>query len=99
MITGAGRGMDLDFAKAVLASGDKLVAAGRNRERVAKAIGASENLLVTTMDVTKPADAVSAVNAAVERFGRIDVLVNKDASFYAGYFEDLTPESLLLFPL
>jgi len=76
MITGAGRGMGLDFAKAVLASGDKLVATGRNPERVAKAIGASENLLVTTLDVTKPADAVSAVNAVVERFGRIDVLVN-----------------------
>jgi len=94
MITGAGRGMGLDFAKAVLASGDKLVATGRNPERVAKAIGASENLLVTTLDVTKPADAVSAVNTGVERFGRIDVLVNNAASFYAGYFEDLTPEQM-----
>lgn len=94
MITGAGRGMGLDFAKAVLASGDKLVATGRNPERVAKAIGASENLLVTTLDVTRPADAVSAVNAAVERFGRINVLVNNAASFYAGYFEDLTPEQM-----
>ncbi|KJF70190.1 SDR family oxidoreductase [Agrobacterium arsenijevicii] len=94
MITGAGRGMGLDFAKAVLASGDKLVATGRNPERVAKAIGPSENLLVTTLDVTKPADAVSAANAAIERFGRIDVLVNNAASFYAGYFEDLTPEQM-----
>lgn len=94
MITGAGRGMGLDFAKAVLASGDKLVATGRNPERVTKAIGASENLLVTTLDVTKPADAVSAVDAAIERFGRIDVLVNNAASFYAGYFEDLTPEEI-----
>ncbi|MBP2490915.1 NAD(P)-dependent dehydrogenase (short-subunit alcohol dehydrogenase family) [Rhizobium leguminosarum] len=96
MITGAGRGMGLDFAKAVLASGDKLVATGRNPERVAKAVGDSENLLVTTLDVTRPADAVSAVNAAVERFGRIDVLVNNAASFYAGYFEDLTPEEINL---
>jgi len=94
MITGAGRGMGLDFAKAVLASGDKLVATGRNPERVAKAIGQSENLLVTTLDVTKPADAASAVNAALEHFGRIDVLVNNAASFYAGYFEDLTPEQM-----
>ncbi|AGB73120.1 short-chain dehydrogenase/reductase (plasmid) [Rhizobium tropici CIAT 899] len=94
MITGAGRGMGLDFAKAVLASGDKLVATGRDPERVAKAIGQSENLLVTTLDVTKPADAVSAVNAAIERFGRIDVLVNNAASFYAGYFEELTPEQM-----
>ncbi|WP_222365472.1 SDR family oxidoreductase [Rhizobium leguminosarum] len=94
MITGAGRGMGLDFAKAVLASGDKLVATGRDPERVAKAIGASDDLLITTLDVTKPADAVAAVHAAVERFGRIDVLVNNAASFYAGYFEDLTQEEM-----
>ncbi|MRH98222.1 SDR family NAD(P)-dependent oxidoreductase [Agrobacterium sp. CNPSo 675] len=96
MITGAGRGMGLDFARAVLASGDMLVATGRRRERVAKAIGPSENLLVTTLDVTKSADAIAAVNAAIERFGRIDVLVNNAASFYAGYFEDLTPEQIEL---
>jgi NAD(P)-dependent dehydrogenase (short-subunit alcohol dehydrogenase family) len=90
MITGAGRGMGLDFAKAVLAAGDRLVATGRNPERVAKAIGQSENLLVVTLDVTKPTDADSAVKAALERFGRIDVLVNNAANFYAGYFEELT---------
>jgi NAD(P)-dependent dehydrogenase (short-subunit alcohol dehydrogenase family) len=94
MITGAGRGMGLDFAKAVLAAGDKLVATGRNRERVAKAIGQSENLLVVTLDVTKPADADVAVKAAVEYFGRIDILVNNAANFYAGHFEELTPAQI-----
>ncbi|QPB18895.1 SDR family oxidoreductase [Rhizobium sp. 007] len=94
MITGAGRGMGLDFAKAVLAAGDKLVATGRNPQRVAEAIGQSENLLVVTLDVTKPADADSAVKAALERFGRIDVLVNNAANFYAGYFEELTPAQM-----
>ena len=34
------------------------------------------------------------MQAAVERFGRIDVLVNNAASFYAGYFEELTPEQM-----
>ena len=94
MITGAGRGMGLDFAKAVLAAGDKLVATGRNPERVAKAIGQSENLLTVTLDVTKPADADAAVKAALERFGRIDILVNNAANFYAGYFEELTPAQI-----
>ena len=46
------------------------------------------------LDVTSSADAEAAVRAAVERFGRIDVLVNNAASFYAGYFEELTPEQL-----
>ncbi|RUU24595.1 SDR family NAD(P)-dependent oxidoreductase [Mesorhizobium sp. M7A.T.Ca.TU.009.01.3.2] len=91
MITGAGRGMGLDFAKAVLAIGDKVVATGRNPDRVAKAIGPSDNLLVVTLDVTKPADADAAVKATLDRFGRLDVLVNNAAGFYAGYFEDLTP--------
>jgi NAD(P)-dependent dehydrogenase (short-subunit alcohol dehydrogenase family) len=91
MITGAGRGMGLDFANAVLAIGDKVVATGRNPDRVAKAIGQSDNLLVVTLDVTKPADADAAVKATLDRFGRLDVLVNNAAGFYAGYFEDLTP--------
>ena len=46
------------------------------------------------LDVTSRADAEAAVRAAVERFGRIDVLVNNAASFYAGYFEELTPEQM-----
>jgi NAD(P)-dependent dehydrogenase (short-subunit alcohol dehydrogenase family) len=46
------------------------------------------------LDVTNPADADAAVKAAVDRFGRVDVLVNNAASFYAGYFEELTPEQI-----
>lgn len=96
MITGAGRGMGLDFAKAVLAIGDKVVATGRNPDRVAKAIGQSDNLLVVTLDVTKPADADAAVKTTLDRFGRLDVLVNNAAGFYAGFFEDLTPAHIEL---
>ena len=51
-------------------------------------------MLAVKLDVTSPADAESAVRAAVDRFGRIDVLVNNAASFYAGYFEELTPEQM-----
>jgi NAD(P)-dependent dehydrogenase (short-subunit alcohol dehydrogenase family) len=50
--------------------------------------------LAVKLDVTKLADAEAAVRAAVERFGRIDVLVNNAASFYAGYFEELSPEQI-----
>ncbi|MBI2685564.1 MAG: SDR family NAD(P)-dependent oxidoreductase [Acidobacteria bacterium] len=93
-ITGAGRGMGVDFAKAALAAGDSVVATGRNREAVSKALGESEKLLTVTLDVTKPADSEAAVRAAIDRFGRIDVLVNNAANFYAGYFEELTPEQM-----
>src|SRR5216683_3663873 len=93
-ITGAGRGMGVDFAKAALASGHAVVASGRDRDRVSKALGQSNDLLAVTLDVTRRADAEAAVRAAVDRFGRIDVLVNNAASFYAGYFEELTPEQM-----
>jgi NAD(P)-dependent dehydrogenase (short-subunit alcohol dehydrogenase family) len=57
-------------------------------------LGQSNDLLAVTLDVTSRADAEAAVQAAVDRFGRIDVLVNNAASFYAGYFEELTPEQM-----
>jgi NAD(P)-dependent dehydrogenase (short-subunit alcohol dehydrogenase family) len=91
-ITGASRGMGSDFAKAALAAGDAVVASGRDTGRVSKALGHSDDLLPVRVDVTSRADAESAVRAAVARFGRIDVLVNNAASFYAGFFEELTPD-------
>jgi len=94
LITGAGRGMGVDIAKSALAAGYKVVATGRNTDKVAKAIGVSANLLVVKLDITNPADAESAVKAAVDKFGRIDVLVNNAANFYAGFFEELTPEQM-----
>ena len=93
-ITGAGRGMGVDIAKAALAAGHKVVASGRNTEKVARALGKSAELLVVKLDITNPADADSAVKVAVDRFGRIDVLVNNAANFYAGFFEELSPEQM-----
>jgi len=93
-ITGAGRGLGVDIAKAAMAAGRKVVATGRNTAKVAKALGESADLLVVKLDITKPADAESAVKVTVDRFGRIDVLVNNAANFYAGFFEELTPEQM-----
>jgi NAD(P)-dependent dehydrogenase (short-subunit alcohol dehydrogenase family) len=93
-ITGAGRGMGTHFAKAALDAGHSVVATGRNPDAVAQAVGDSEDLLVVKLDITSPQDAEAAIKAAVDRFGGIDVLVNNAASFYAGYFEELTPEQM-----
>ena len=92
LITGAGRGMGADIAKAALAAGHNVVATGRNPDAVAEAVGDSARLLVAELDVTSTQDAEAAVEAAVDRFGGIDVLVNNAASFYAGFFEEITPE-------
>jgi NAD(P)-dependent dehydrogenase (short-subunit alcohol dehydrogenase family) len=92
-ITGAGRGMGTDIARAALDAGYKVVATGRNTDRVVQAIGPSENLLVAKLDVTNPSECEPAVKAAIDRFGRIDVLVNNAGNFYAGFFEEISPEN------
>jgi NAD(P)-dependent dehydrogenase (short-subunit alcohol dehydrogenase family) len=91
-VTGAGRGMGVDIARAALAAGSAVVATGRDPERVSAAVGAHDDLLTVALDITDPASAQAAVDAAVERFGRIDVLVNNAGNFYAGFFEEITPE-------
>jgi NAD(P)-dependent dehydrogenase (short-subunit alcohol dehydrogenase family) len=91
-VTGAGRGMGADIVKAALAAGHAVVATGRNTDAVARALGEADDLLVVKLDVTCPEDAKTAVAAIVNRFGRIDVLVNNAGNFYAGFFEELSPE-------
>jgi NAD(P)-dependent dehydrogenase (short-subunit alcohol dehydrogenase family) len=94
LITGAGRGMGVEFARAALAAGDNVVATGRDSDTVRSAVGEHENLLVTALDVTDPHSAEDAAAAAIERFGRIDVLLNNAGSFLAGFFEELTTEQV-----
>jgi len=93
-ITGAGRGMGVDIAKAALAAGNAVVATGRNPVGVTEALGEAHDLLVAALDITKPEQAGAAVQAAVDRFGRIDVLVNNAGNFNAGFFEELTAEQM-----
>jgi NAD(P)-dependent dehydrogenase (short-subunit alcohol dehydrogenase family) len=94
-ITGASRGMGAEFAKAALESGDSVVATSRSVESVTKALGSSERLLPFTLDVTRPGDAERAVEAAVARFGRIDVLVNNAGYGLCGALEECSVEEML----
>jgi NAD(P)-dependent dehydrogenase (short-subunit alcohol dehydrogenase family) len=92
-ITGTGRGLGVDIAKAALAAGHAVVATARNAESAIEALGEHDNLLAVDLDVTDPAAAQVAVAATVDRFGRLDVLVNNAGSFQAGFFEEMTPEA------
>ena len=94
LITGAGRGLGVDIAKAALAAGHAVVATGRDPKKVTAAIGNHDDLLAVKLDVTRAEDAQAAVEAAVARFGRIDVLVNNAGNFYAGFFEELSPDQV-----
>jgi NAD(P)-dependent dehydrogenase (short-subunit alcohol dehydrogenase family) len=91
LITGAGRGMGIDIARAALAAGHAVVGTARNADSVTDALGEHDDLLAVDLDVTDPAAAHGAVAAAVQRFGRLDVLINNAGSFNAGFFEEMDP--------
>jgi NAD(P)-dependent dehydrogenase (short-subunit alcohol dehydrogenase family) len=94
LVTGAGRGLGVDIARAALAAGDAVVATGRDATKVAAAVGDHSDLLAVKLDVTRPPDAEAAVAAGVAKFGRIDILVNNAGNFFAGFFEELSPEQV-----
>ena len=91
-ITGAGRGMGVDIARAALAAGNAVVATSRKTETMTSALGPDDDLLAVKLDVTDPSDAEAAARSAVDRFGHIDVLVNNAGNFFAGFFEEISTE-------
>ncbi|MFF7865504.1 SDR family oxidoreductase [Streptomyces qaidamensis] len=94
-VTGAGRGLGTDIVREALAAGHQVVATGRRPEEVEKTLGGpQDNLLTVRLDVTSLEEAQAAAQAAVERFGRIDVLINNAGNFFAGYFEEVSPEHM-----
>jgi NAD(P)-dependent dehydrogenase (short-subunit alcohol dehydrogenase family) len=93
-ITGSARGMGVDLAKAALDAGHSVVATARDAANVSAALGEHDNLLALSLDITDPAASVAAAEAAVEHFGRIDVLVNNAGNFYAGFFEEISDDQL-----
>src|SRR4051794_34733498 len=92
LVTGAGRGLGVDIARAALAAGHAVVATARDAGNVTKALGEHDDLVAVALDVTDPAAAEAAVAEAVERFGRLDVVVNNAGSFNAGFFEEMSPD-------
>jgi NAD(P)-dependent dehydrogenase (short-subunit alcohol dehydrogenase family) len=94
-VTGAGRGLGTDIARQALAAGHQVVATGRHPDQVEKALGGpQDSLLAAKLDVTSLEDANAAAESAVDRFGRVDVLVNNAGNFFAGFFEEIPPQHM-----
>jgi NAD(P)-dependent dehydrogenase (short-subunit alcohol dehydrogenase family) len=90
-VTGASRGLGAKIAEAAIQAGDRVVATGRKREDIIRSLGPdSDQLLSVALDVTSAAQAQAAVDAAVSRFGMIDVLVNNAGYGHLGFFEENT---------
>jgi NAD(P)-dependent dehydrogenase (short-subunit alcohol dehydrogenase family) len=92
-VTGAARGLGAGITRAALDAGDRVVVAGRNRDALIKAFGPdSDTVLSVALDVTDAAAIAAAVEAAMARFGRIDVLVNNAGYGHLGLFEETTAQ-------
>ncbi|KOV76412.1 MULTISPECIES: SDR family NAD(P)-dependent oxidoreductase [unclassified Streptomyces] len=99
-ITGASRGLGAEIARSAVAAGNNAVLAVRNPERVPEDLKNSENVLAVALDVTDDLGIPQAVQAAVDEFGGIDVLVNNAGRGLLGALEEITDaEARSLFDL
>lgn len=93
-ITGASRGFGALIARDALLRGDRVVATARKPQTVIDTLGDQPNLLAVKLDVTSEADAISAAQQAVARFGRIDVLVNNAGYGLLGAVEEASADEV-----
>lgn len=95
MITGASRGIGLEIAREALRAGHQVVATARRPEQVSEALAEhGDRLLAVSLDVTQQEQAQGAVDAARQKFGRIDVLVNNAGYGQIGWFENTSDRQI-----
>ncbi|RKS75531.1 short-subunit dehydrogenase [Motilibacter peucedani] len=95
-VTGASRGFGRAFATAALRRGDNVTATARDASPLAAVAAESpQRFLPLELDVTRASDAAGAVQAAHQRFGRLDVVVNNAGYGHFGAFEELTEDELV----
>ncbi|MEU8898086.1 SDR family NAD(P)-dependent oxidoreductase [Nocardia sp. NPDC048505] len=97
IVTGSSSGIGRDIARAFAARGDNVVLHGRDPDKlaaVAAELGAPERLAQVVGDIGATATGTDLVRTAVERFGRVDVLVNNAGIFGAKPFVEVTEADL-----
>jgi len=89
LITGTSQGFGRDLVRAALDRGDNVVATSRSPEKVRETfVGAGVRLHATAMDFSNPEQIAIAVDSAIQRFGRIDVLINNAGHGLLGAVEE-----------
>ncbi|WP_129664587.1 SDR family NAD(P)-dependent oxidoreductase [Phytoactinopolyspora endophytica] len=93
LVTGASRGLGLAFAWAALEAGDRVVAASRSMTETPYLLaGYEDRVLPVVLDVTDRAAVFTAVDEAVNHFGRIDVVINNAGNMWSGAVEEFTEQ-------
>lgn len=94
LVTGASRGIGAKIVAAALAHGDAVVATARNAPTVTERFGEQPGLLAVQLDVTDESQAADVARAAIEHFGRIDVLVNNAGFGLLGAVEEASADEV-----
>jgi NAD(P)-dependent dehydrogenase (short-subunit alcohol dehydrogenase family) len=94
LVTGASRGFGESIAAQALAKGHSVVATARNPQNIPARLREHPDVLTVALDVAHEAQAHAAVMAAIERFGRIDVLINNAGYGLLGAVEEATPKEI-----
>jgi NAD(P)-dependent dehydrogenase (short-subunit alcohol dehydrogenase family) len=93
-ITGTNKGMGTAIAKEAIGRGYRVVATARDPGSARKVLGDSPNLLIASLDITNDGEVCSAVKTALDKFGRIDVLVNNAGYALLGPFEEMSEKKI-----
>lgn len=93
-ITGGNKGLGAAMVKEALGNGYNVVASARNIDEAKETLGEHPNLLLVKLDISNDAQVSDAVKATIDRFGRIDVLVNNAGYGLLGYFEEMSEASI-----
>ena len=96
LVTGASKGMGLEITKAVLNNGDKVIATSRNTSTLLEKFGEHEvNMLPIKLDITNEKDVENAISKGIEKFGKIDVVVNNAGYNLLGNIEEITDNLII----